>query len=586
VSVRYGKRYASFINPRTVRAVEFVRGLGFSATERTFDAMEQDLDRPDGAHWADPTGPEHRYVAAADRYWLLTRVLGRTDMRHPWVFDRVREVEAEPDECLDLWSREHYKSSIITQGGIIQEIINDPEITIGIFSFNRPTAQAFLRQIQRELETNETLKTLFPDIFWQEPRREAQQWAQDKGLVVKRVTNPKEATVEAWGLVEGAPTSKHFRLRVYDDIVTRESVTTPEMIRKVTSAWELSDNLGAVDPETGTYRRWHAGTRYHFGDTYGIMIERQMLKTRVYPATDDGTKDGRPVLWSPEVWAAKKQTQRSTMAAQLLLNPLGGAERVFDPSWFKGYQVIPANLNVYIMIDPSRGRTKSSDRTAMAVVGVTEGGTKYLLDGVRHRMGLFERWERMRDFYKRWSKHPGVQAISVGYERFGQTSDDEYFQERMRHEKISFELKELAWPREGSASKQHRIERLEPEFRMGRFLLPALVHHQPTGGTCLWSVNASGHMEYRRLEGETRLQRDMRARGLGIRCVQPIRRKDEEGIPYDVTLALLEELLFFPVAPKDDLADATSRIYDMEPTAPVNYAVERKYIETPSFEDA
>lgn len=595
---RYGRRYAGAVSEDFRKHVAFVmQESDFAQTERMYDAMEETLDLPFGGHWADPNGPEHRYVAAVDRYWLLTRVLGRKDMRHPWVFARVREVEAEPDECLDLWSREHFKSSIITQGGIIQEVIADPEITIGIFSFNRPTAMAFLRQIQRELESNETLKALYPDIFYAEPRREAPQWAQDKGLVVKRASNPKEATIEAWGLVDGQPTSKHFKLRVYDDIVTRESVSNPEMIKKVTQAWELSDNLGSVDPETGTYRRWHAGTRYHFGDTYGLIIERQLLKTRVYPATDDGTEHGNPVLWSAETWAAKKRTQRTTMAAQLLLNPLGGAERVFQPAWFRGYEVIPSNLNVYILIDPSRGRTQTSDRTAMAVIGITQGGSKYLLDGYRHRMRLSERWEKMRDLYKRWRDFPGVQSIEVGYERFGQTSDDEYFQERMREERISFEIKELSWPREGPVSKAHRIERLEPDFKSGRFLLPALVWNRTAStwgrdrdpdyaGTCLWSINEGGHMTYRPIGGMTKIQKVVADRGMHYRIVKPIRAIDENREPYDLTLALIEELTFFPVAPKDDLADATSRIYDIEAVAPVNYEVERRHIEGAAFEDA
>ena len=45
--------------------------------------------------------------------------------------------------------------------------------------------------------------------------------------------------------------------------MTRESVTTPDMIKKTTSAWELSRNLTAIK---GTSR--YIGTRYHYFDTY------------------------------------------------------------------------------------------------------------------------------------------------------------------------------------------------------------------------------------------------------------------------------------------------------------------------------
>src|ERR1051325_9499999 len=180
----------------------------------------------------------------------------------------MREVQAAPDGRLDLWAREHGKSSIITFGLTIQDILRDAEITVGIFSHTRPVAQGFLHQIKRELETNGLLKQLYPQGLWAEPRRQAPKWSDEHGITVRRRGNPKEATVEAWGLVDGQPTGKHFSLRVYDDVVTRESVTTPQQGRKTTEAWELSDNLGV---RGGRLRV--IGTRYHLADTYHTMIE-------------------------------------------------------------------------------------------------------------------------------------------------------------------------------------------------------------------------------------------------------------------------------------------------------------------------
>src|SRR5712671_6796220 len=184
-----------------------------------------------------------RNLARNDLFYLLVYVLWRKDVNRDWLFERCREVERESDGFLDLWAREHYKSTLITFGLTIRDILRNPEITVGIFSYSRPIAKAFLRQIKREFEVNEKLRALFPDIIWPLPHKDAPKWSEDDGIIVKRDGNPKESTVEAWGLVDGQPTSKHFKLMVYDDVVTQDSVTTPEMIRKVTGAWEASRNL-------------------------------------------------------------------------------------------------------------------------------------------------------------------------------------------------------------------------------------------------------------------------------------------------------------------------------------------------------
>jgi hypothetical protein len=106
-----------------------------------------------------------------DRYFMLTVLLGRQDAQHHWLFDRCREVELDPDGYIDLWARFHYKSTIITFAGAIQEVMCDPEITIAIFSVTKPIAQAFLIQIKEEFERNEKLKEVYRDVLHAFPRQ-------------------------------------------------------------------------------------------------------------------------------------------------------------------------------------------------------------------------------------------------------------------------------------------------------------------------------------------------------------------------------------------------------------------------------
>lgn len=547
-------------------------------------AVEWYLSMEDTAEDARVWRDTQRWLGRNDLFFLLTILLRRPDLNHPWLFDRCREVQANPNGHLDLWAREHGKSSIITFGLTIQDILNDPEITVGIFSHTRPVAKTFLRQIKVEFETNKWLQSLYPEVLWDAPGKQSSKWSEDDGIIVRRQGNPKEATVEAWGLVDGQPTGRHFKLRVYDDVVTRESVTTAEQIQKTTAAWELSDNLGMTAEQGGVAR--YIGTRYNLADTYSAMLQRKAVEPRIYPATHNGRFDGKPVLFTERTWQDKLRTQgRTTVAAQLLQNPMANEEATFRTVWLRSYEVRPRTLNVYIMCDPSRGRSATSDNTAIAVVGVGSGGVKYLLDGYCHRMTLSQRWQALRQLYHRWSAMRGVQRVEVGYERYGAQSDDEYFQEQMELEhrrklpNAHFLIEELAWPREGGNSKQERVERLEPDFRNGRFMLPlpVLVEGKPM----VWKVDsdpssrAFGEVSTIDGGGLTSAQMQAIEGGSGDLVAKPIICRDpalpgprDTGGRYDLTMRFIEEYRFFPFGMHKDLIDATSRIYDMVPIPP------------------
>ena len=410
-----------------------------------------------------------RALAREDLFYLMVRLMGRTDMDNDWCFARCREVAQSPDGHIDLWAREHYKSTIITVGKTIQDILCNPDLTVGIFSHTRPIAKSFLRQIKREMEINEALKELFPDILYAAPKRESPQWSEDSGLIVKRSSNPKEATVEAWGLVDGQPIGKHFSLLVYDDVVTRESVSTPEMIAKVTDAWALSLNLGAH----GGARRT-IGTRYHFNDTYKTIMDRGAAVPRIHPATIDGRDDGEGVFLSHEALSEKRRDMGPYIfGCQMLQNPMADSVMGFQAGWLHYATLLEPHtrriphqvMNLYLLVDPAGSKKTGSDYSVFIVVGLSPDGNYYLVDAVRDRLNLTERAALLFRLHRRY------RPLAVGYERYGMQADVEHIRAEQEREGYRFAVTELG----GSMPKNDRIRRLIPLFEQGRFYLPVTL---------------------------------------------------------------------------------------------------------------
>ncbi len=437
-----------------------------------------------------------------DLHWLLVNGLKRRDCNNDWVKARCAEVQARPDGYLDLWAREHYKSTIITFALTIQEILKNPEVTIGIFSHTRPIAKAFLRQIKQEFERNEQLKEWFPDILYADPRAQSPKWSEDEGITVKRKGNPKEATVEASGVVDGQPTSKHFAILVYDDVVTRESVSTPEMMAKTTDALALSFNLGAH----GGKRRF-IGTRYHYNDSYRTVLERGTATPRIYPATENGKVEGAPVFLTRETLAEKRNDMGPyVFACQMLQDPKADETQGFKEEWLRYAAAPTTGHNMVLLFDPASAKKKGSDYTAGWAIGLGPDRKVYVHDMVRDRLSLTERATLVMAWHRKFK------PIAVGYEHYGMQADIEHIKDLQDRENYRFDITSLG----GSMPKVDRIRRLIPWFEQGRIYL---------------------HPK--------------------------IAKTDYEGRLQDLTQSFIkDEFLSFPVASHDDMLDALARFMD------------------------
>ncbi len=408
----------------------------------------------------------YQHLCRTDLFFLLHFGMGREDINDEigaqFVVDRCSEAQRDRNNTLDLWAREHFKSSIVTCARTIQDVLIDPESTTGIFSHNRPIAKGFLDTIRMSLESPR-LVSWFPEILWENPRS-AKSWGLDSGITVKRKSARPEATVEAWGLVDSMPTSRHFKHRKYDDVVDADTVSNPEQIKKAKEMFRMSHSLKQRGEDSTISI---VGTRYHYDDPYGEMIAMGKYTLRLHTVYGGEKTEGIPVLFSEEEVAQRLEDHGPYIFnCQYLLNPVPEGEQKLKVAWVEFYDNAAFNMNVYIIADPAnekkRDRKHDPDYTVIWVIGFGPRGYIYVLDGIRARLDLEERWQTLKGFVKKWNPK------CVGWEKYSKDADIQHFEYRMNQERFRFKIVPLG----GSLGKQDRIKRLVPIMSQGRLLFP------------------------------------------------------------------------------------------------------------------
>jgi len=380
-------------------------------------------------------------------------------------FNFCKQVEEDPNR-LFLVARGHLKSLTVTTAQNIQDILNHPDYSIGIVSYNLKIAKSFLKQIKTILEDNKLLQILFPDILYTDAKKQAKMWNEQDGICVRRNTSRKEPTLCAFGLVDSQLTGFHCDILSFDDMVNENSVTSEDMISKTTAMWELSDNLKMMT-EQGTQKRY-VGTRYNLYDTYAEIMERGTPFV-IIPATDDGTLDGETIFLTSHQWGKMKVEQGShTTYLQNLLNPKGSRERQLDVADLQYYgkldeSQIKLQLIRYILVDPANAKNKNSDYSAFIVIGTSETGKIYILDIVRDKLDPTERVETLFKLHRKYK------PLRVGYEEIALASDIHHIRKKMEEELYPFTILKLG----GRIKKEERIrDMLQPYLEAHKIYIP------------------------------------------------------------------------------------------------------------------
>lgn len=449
-----------------------------------YEKLAHELNKAQEANDFSGAMKKIRAMSQEDLFFLMYFTLGISEVNHPWLVARINEVNDLRHKTLDVWARYHWKSRTITVAGTIQDVIRDPLHRVCIFSHTKSIAKDFLRSIKTIMETNGLLKTAFADIIPYNPiNQKGWMWSLDDGLQLKN-GDGMGGYIMASGLIDSMPTGKHFTRRIYDDVVTRDSVATLEQRRKVAECVKLSHALG--DPFKGTH--CFIGTRYHWGDYYGELISSKEYKVREYACTHNGEYplkpegavdevqqmgDGISILYPQEhIWDEFKLMGADTFAAQMLLNPIKADERGFNVDWLKYYDTRPHTRN-FIFVDPAGEKKEDSDYTVMWVVGIDTRGYYYVLDCVRDRLNLLEKQQKLFALVEKW------RVLKVYYEKYSIQGDIEYIKEKQTTEGCHFAIEPVGGTR---LTKEERILKLQPLFQEGKIIFPPAIWYTDVKG--------------------------------------------------------------------------------------------------------
>lgn len=447
---------------------------------------------------------------------LLVWVLGYNDLGgfHHKEIDEIGQVAEIPNTImrrLFLWSRGFFKTSIITIAHSIFLIINNSSIRILLVSFTIDVAKKILSELKAHFVSNEAFRYLFSEFCPVANKEGKIEFGTSEQFIVPNRKKPyKEPTIMVAGVGTNL-TTLHFDYHKIDDLVTMESVTNDTQIK---SSKEYYASLRQLFDQPTKPAEDIIGTTYHFNDLYSdIKKSPEFIKSIIPARKENGelTFEERfdneglnRILNDPLVgpWAFN---------AQYLLNPIDPAKAKFKPEWWLEYETAPLGLAEYIVVDPASTQKKKSDFTVIERWGIGSDYKHYLLEGIRDKLTVFQRIDKIVEFARRSDKN----LVCLKYEVLGGRHGDlEALKKRFMDEKLPIIPQET---KSTTSGKKDRIEqRLVGQFHAGMILFPKSFFY----------------------------------------------RSEFDGNTYDFVQDYKLEFLQFPFSEHDDILDAHSQMFE------------------------
>jgi len=386
--------------------------------------------------------------------YLCSKILKMVDWDkcHDELEERLKRSSG--NKKLILMPRGHLKTSIITVAKSIQILCNNPNAKILLANAIWDNARGFLSEIKEYLTDKSKLSQLFG-------RFESYRWNQDEIVIHQRTRPNKTPSISTAG-VEKALASQHYDYIFLDDIVNRQTISNDDQLEK---SWKFyTDSLDLLEPNGELYI---IGTRWHYADVYGEILERERGNWDVIQmgATDNGEMSGNVIF--PKKFSAEK--------LQKLLDAKGTYEfysQYFnvcqrkDSQHFKPPARYWSNLDeceYYITFDPATSEKKAAC-DAVVMVGAINKANQLL--AVEYT--VFQKKDPAAMIDRIFKYHSIHRARRVGIEvNGGQEIYIKLIKEEMSKRNQFLSLTEIRQ----NQDKFSRIIALQPRWESGNLLL-------------------------------------------------------------------------------------------------------------------
>jgi len=318
----------------------------------------------------------------------------------------------EHPQSLQLAYRGCGKTKMGTITKAIHLLLKNPNLRILLTSVDVGNCKKFLREIKAHFESNDRLAEVFGEYY--DPRK-VNKWDETEIEVLPRTSTAMEPSI-CCASPDSGLTSRHVDVVLSDDLVSEDNCRTKHL-RDRLRTWfykTLDPCLEPPDPDVEHRGEHHMlGTRYHYDDLYGHLIENELAEHhQVIPGLDENGNSPWPEKHSPEWFKGKRKVHGAIIFASQYLcdvEAMKGEIFHYDDCQKIEDKDIPTDLQIFQGNDLAVSEREARDNAQYAnvTIGIDKDENIYVLDYYLRHIGFPKQIEKAKSMYK---QHDPIRA--------------------------------------------------------------------------------------------------------------------------------------------------------------------------------